>query len=193
MDTHAIEVSREEAARMFRKYREHKHHQRPIDVEITAIYRAISKGGVVIKALASVVEAGLGTDGFPALAICRADAVNCFCSVDNDGSAIFTDQPWVNGRTAKDRVFRFEPGSFPVRGRHQRGQSIAPHIPPDILPARGLQNYHLLYEAVWKPVPPIDPMLLRRIGRGDTWLVVGAWDLTEVERAVMASRIPVRR
>lgn len=36
---------------------------------------------------------------------------------------------------------------------------------------------------------PKDPYLLRRIGKGDMWLVVAAWDLTEVERAALATRL----
>jgi len=34
----------------------------------------------------------------------------------------------------------------------------------------------------------VDPYLLRRFG-GDAWLVVAAWDLTDVERAVMSQRV----
>jgi hypothetical protein len=32
-------------------------------------------------------------------------------------------------------------------------------------------------------------MLLRRIGRADLWLVVAGWDLTEVERAALSTRL----
>jgi len=38
---------------------------------------------------------------------------------------------------------------------------------------------------------PRDPYLLRRLGKGDLWLVVAAWDLTEVERAALQSRVTV--
>ena len=66
-----------------------------------------------------------------------------------------------------------------------------PHIPPDIRPKRGIQNYHVLYEAVWRREIPVDPLLLRRIGTtGDLWTVLGAWELTELERAVLASHMP---
>ena len=63
-----------------------------------------------------------------------------------------------------------------------------PVIPVHLRPRRGLQNYHVLWEAEWERIPPRDPMLLRRIGRGDMSLVVAAWDLTEVERAALATR-----
>jgi hypothetical protein len=61
-----------------------------------------------------------------------------------------------------------------------------------VRPRRGLENYNVLWEAVWQPAPPVDPMLLRRIGEADLWVVVAAWELTEVERAALAARIPIR-
>ena len=62
-------------------------------------------------------------------------------------------------------------------------------MPVDIRPKRGIENYHVLFEAIWQPVPPVDPMLVRRLGEADLWVVVAAWDLTEVERTVLASRM----
>ena len=190
METVALEMEREEAGRLMRKYREHRAYQRPIDQEIERIYRAIAKGGVVIRALESIRAAGVNEKGLPKLAICRADATECIVRIHGDGSARFADSTWVNGNTSRSRFFDFEPGSFPSAAKS--GKAIVPLIPIDVRPARGLQNYHVLFEAIWSPVPPVDPFLLRRIGSGDSWLVVAAWELTEVERAVMADRIRVR-
>jgi len=64
-----------------------------------------------------------------------------------------------------------------------------PIIPGYLRPKRGLQNYHILWEAEWSRGVPVDPYLLRRIGQGDLWLVVAAWELTEVERAAMSTRV----
>lgn len=188
MQTQTLEMDREEAARMWRKYREHRAYSKPIDQEIERIYHAISKGKVVIRALDSIVKAGLQDNGLPHLAIVRADKQSCYCTVARDGSCVMSDARWITGRTARSKIFRFPVGSFPAA--HQRdGEAIVPHIPPDIRPARGLENYAILFEAIWTPVPPIDPMLLRRIGLGDTWLVCGAWELSSIERAVMQDRI----
>lgn len=52
-----------------------------------------------------------------------------------------------------------------------------------------MNKYHILWEAEWSPIPPRDPMLLRRIGKADLWVVVAHWDLTEVERAALSTRI----
>ena len=66
---------------------------------------------------------------------------------------------------------------------------MVPLIPLPLRPKRGLENYHVLWEAEWTGKVPFDPMLLRRIGRADLWLVVAGWDLTEVERAALATRL----
>jgi hypothetical protein len=75
-----------------------------------------------------------------------------------------------------------------ITNNHPGGEAIVPIVPVYLRPKRGLANYHVLWEAEWRRIPPHDPMLLRRIG-GDMWLVVAQWDLTEVERAALATRI----
>lgn len=56
-------------------------------------------------------------------------------------------------------------------------------------PKRGLANYHVLWEAEWPKVPPVHPILLRRIGVADLWVVSAAWDLIPVEQAALAARM----
>lgn len=187
-----LKVDREVALKEWKRYQSHKHNLGPLDAEISRVYEAISKGKLVIDALAAIQRAGLGEDKLPRLAIARADCKQCFLITRQNGSATFlSDIRWPTGRTAKDRMFEFPAGAFEgVSGRDS--SAMVPHIPPDIRPRRGLQNYHVLFEAMWRPEPPIDPMLLRRL-TGDIWLVVAAWDLTPVERAVMAHHMPVRR
>ena len=195
METEAITLGRMEADKLWRKYKEHRAYQTPIDAEIERVYSAIAKGKVVIKAVESIAKAGVGEDGYPKLAISRADQPKCIVNMYHNGSARMAHDAWINGNTAKGLYFDFPEQTFPTTGtavrtrNHNRAEAIVPHIPPDIRPARGLANYHILFEAIWSKVPPYDPMLLRRIGKGDLWLVVGAWDLTEVERAAMASRV----
>ena len=192
MHTEPVVIGRAEAHKLWQKYQTHKHYQNPMDAEIERIYKEISKGKLVIRALASVVSAGVDAEGMPALAIARADSAKCFLNLWSDGSARMATTEWVNGRTAATNTFGFPAGSFPdnrkINGR-RHAVALTPHIPPDIRPRRGLANYHILWEAEWHMRPPVDPMLLRRIGKGDLWLVVGAWDLTPVERAAMAARL----
>jgi hypothetical protein len=195
MQTETIQLDRTEALKLFRKYKEHRAYQKPIDAEIERVYGAIAKGKVVIRAIDSIVKAGADLEGLPKLAIARADQTRCIVTMHMNGSARMAHDTWVHGNTARSLYFEFPEDSFPRaagRRKRDRAEAIVPHIPPDIRPARALQNYHILFEAIWSKTPPYDPMLLRRIGKGDLWLVVGAWDLTEVERAAMTSRIGIR-
>jgi hypothetical protein len=193
MNVEQLKVDKDEAERMHRKYLEHRHNQGPaveIDREVERLFKLIAKGDVVIAGKGSVIKAGLGDDRLPRLAIARADAKTCFLSIGRDGAAIMDDDGQSNWRLniARSRKFHFPTGSFPG-ATGARKQAIPPHIPPDIRPRRALEAYTLLWEAVWEPAPPVDPYLLRQIGKADFYVVVGAWNLTPIERAVMASRI----
>jgi hypothetical protein len=190
METERITVDRAEAAELFRKYKEHQHYSTPVDLEIQRVYDAIQKGKMVVRALASIAAAGLGPDGLPKLAIVRADAEKCSLYMGSDGGARFS----VNGYQP-DRNHRcyidMPAGTFADPGgrRFRHWESLVPIVPIHQRPKRGLANYHVLYEALWSRVVPVDPMLLRRVGQADLWIVLAAWDLTEVERAVLAGRI----
>lgn len=193
METESIVLDRGQARALYRKYREHQHYSTPIDWEIQRTYQAIAQGRMVIRALDSIKMAGLGEDGLPKLAIVRADAAECFLEYRHDGSAIFATRQDAVWRHYSRQFIALPPGSLPPlpagnRGR-LTGRAIAPLIPIDLRPKRGLENYHLLWEAEWRPLPPVDPMLLRRVGEADLWIVLAAWDLTEVERAALAARI----
>jgi hypothetical protein len=195
METTTLEMDRDEAAKLFRKYREHRAYSKPIDHEIERIYRYISQGKVVIRALESIKNAGCNSRGLPKLAIARADARECYLSIYSNGEATMSALRSPRGNTAQSQFYKFPVGTF-ARVNREYGWSataLVPHIPPDVRPARGLQNYAILWEAEWTRQAPIDPMLLRRIGKGDMWLVVAAWDLTEVERGVLQDRVAARR
>lgn len=196
MQTEKITVDRGKARELYRKYREHQHYSAPIDQEIQRIYQMIAQGKVVIRAIESIVKAGVGEDGLPKLALARANAPRCWLVRNHD----FSRRPPVNLRMQTTEIVRrgnghvvdLPAGAFPeLEGvlTWQVKVSHVPLIPIHLRPKRGIENYHVLYEAVWGPSPPIDPLLLRRIGLGDVWVVVAGWDLTEVERAAMASRI----
>ena len=63
METREIVLDRIEARALWRKYREHQHYAKPIDWEIQRTYQLIAQGRVVIKALDSILTAGVGEDG----------------------------------------------------------------------------------------------------------------------------------
>jgi hypothetical protein len=61
-----------------------------------------------------------------------------------------------------------------------------PPIPPRFRP-EALDDYFTLFEAEWQPMPPVDPILLKRIGQ-TMFVIVAQWNLTAVERAVLEGR-----
>lgn len=192
METAKITVSAQEAARLYREYRDHRHSATPIDDEIRRVYREIARGKVIIRAIESIRQAGLGDDNLPKLALVRADEPHVRLRTRSDGSADMVAASvnrWRQAVAASKR-FEFPPGTFGgiATGRYE-WRAATPHIPPHIRPRTALDQYHILFEAEWSMVPPVDPYLLRRIGVGDMWLVCGAWNLTDVERAAMATRI----
>lgn len=183
------QVDRDSARELWQKYQSHRVHQSPADAEIAAIYKRIAQGKTVIRAMESIRLAGVGTDGLPKLAIARADQTICYCN-DRGDTAVFspTNNGWPRGNESRSKVIRVPWEGFRTPPGRHRFEATVPLIPIHLRPKRGLQNYHILWEAEWTKRYPVDPYLLRRFG-GDAWLVVAAWDLTDVERAVMSSRL----
>lgn len=207
MDVTTVALDKAKAEELYNEYKAHRHYSTPIDDEIRKAYKAISQGKVVIQALESIKRAGLNEQGLPKLAIARAVEPACILRTNVDGSCTMAGATWARGRGRADDRVEFPKGSFrfPVLTR-QRGPQSAPRterytmhgraamplIPIHLRPKQAIQTYHVLWEAEWTPVPPVDPYLLRRIGQADLWLVVAAWDLTPVERAALATRVSVQ-
>lgn len=196
MQTEAITLDRETARDLYRAYKKHVHYAAPIDWEIQRAYQLIAQGRLVIKALESIVKAGRReSDGYPKLAISRATSEACWLTLNGNGSATMDCRNigWRGERrnARPGNRIRFPAGSFPglQPGKSWNAKALVPPVPLHLKPARGLYNYHVLWEAEWTPIPPRDPFLLRRIGQSDMWLVVAAWELTEVERAALQTRI----
>ncbi len=189
MQTEQIVLDPQEARRLYLEYRQHQQYSDPVDREIARVYHAIAKGQVVIRALESIRAAGLGEDRLPKLAIVRADARECFIKPRHDGAARMQSK----SRTRENETrcyFDFPSGTFPgIDTGRWEGKAMVPLIPLKYRPKTALDAYHILFESEWRKIVPEDPMLLRRIGNADIWAVVAAWDLTSVERAVLAQRL----
>lgn len=75
----------------------------------------------------------------------------------------------------------------PTHQSRYYASTMVPPIPPRFRPRwPRLSQFHVLWEVEkWTQVAPKDPALLKWIG-GDLWSVHAAWDLTELERAVLS-------
>lgn len=206
MDAQHVTVDRKEALALYRKYKEHAAYSEPVDWEIQRTYQLLAQGKVVIKAIESVRLGGLNEKGLPKLALGPATAAACHIHRERNGSMVMApdDGFWMSRGESRrfrfaEETFAFPVQTFPIReydgkryyGHTSAHRAMTPIVPIHLRPKRGLENYHILWEAEWERVVPKDPYLLRRIGKGDLWLVVAHWDLTEVERAALATRVAV--
>lgn len=192
MKVEQLQVDPTHARELWQKYQSHVHRQTPADAEIAAIYKRIAQGKTVIRAFESIRAAGLDAGGCPKLAIAPAHMTAAWWRVSRHACTFGKRYPNTRDRLEVVRMDwpGIEAEHMRIAGQKRRWEweAAVPLIPVHLRPKRGLQNYHILWEAEWTQRYPVDPYLLRRFG-GDAWLVVAAWDLTEVERAVMSSRL----
>lgn len=208
MELATIEMPVDEAQQAFEEYRaavRERHDE--ADEAIMKGYQALAKGQQVInlpQALRAggvdtisvrsrfrATEAGLVT--VPKLAVARANRTTVWTyGIDENGRCVMQTKrnPHVNNNFD---VYRLPNGSFDPGERDRdawsepRIRAVVPNVPPRLRPRAGLHNFHVLFEAEWgvEPAPPYDPALLRHIG-GALYAVLAVWDLTEIERAVLA-------
>lgn len=183
MQTSVLEVTQVEALQHLKLYKQHVNTPGSVDWEIERIYREISKGNTVIQAFESIKNAGFDEKGRPKLAIVQAAAQRCFCRADST-EVFFRD--WAKRQSPGIKIpWPMAPGE--ASRLWNSAVARVPLVPVHLRPKTKLEKYHILWEADWEDVP-VDPMLLRRIGQADAWVVLAAWDLTAVERAVLRSR-----
>lgn len=182
MNVQPFNIKPEVAARALRTYKANRGVYDRYDWEIERIYRQISKGNKVISAFESIRAAGIDDLGRPRLALMRADQHMVICDAYNSSGVTFRASYMSR---AKEWYFAIPwPNRSKTNTTHLTAQ--LPRIPPQHRPAKNIADYHLLWEADWSSVPR-DPILLKRIAL-DAWIVLAAWDLTEVELSVMRTR-----
>jgi hypothetical protein len=172
-----------------------------------AVYGHLKHGKKIIDIHESFRKAGLNREGDPRLAICRADAKQCNCLKIEDGSAIFSMERldrWQRQPRKTYAEVKLPSGTFqwqpidPTRPlntyniKNQMIQCPAPIIPAKILVEEvryRLKNYHVLWEVEeWKPVPPQDPILLKRL-TSNLFGVLATWELTALEKAIIRGHV----
>lgn len=195
MDLHRITMNPSEARRAFRDYRRSmRRWGDPEDEQIARGYRALARGQQLISLRAAMRTAGLDERGLPRIAVLRADARSCFTEgVRHDGSVIFR-MDRVSPDRNEGRRIRLPVGTFPRprRATWETFSAMVPMVPAPLRPSRSLSRFHIMWDVEWRPVPPEDPALLQHVG-GDLYAVVAVWNLTPLERAVLAERMQSRR
>jgi len=193
MDLATIVVPEDEARAKAAEYAEAIRTERTAEDEALAMgYRAAARGLPLIRLSDAVRRGGFFDNGLPRIAVINADAKEASAHWDGD-DIVFADEQvdsqWGNRGALVNRHTVRVRGIRPDSSRRwNSGWTVVPIIPPRIRPRRHrLHRRHILWEVEeWKRgISPRDPALLRHI-RGDLWAVLAVWDLTELERAVLA-------
>ena len=215
MELQTIEMERPAAREKFLEYRQavRRRHVEE-DAQIMRGYRQLAAGRQVLQLSETLRAGGVTTRNggrggwdrdrryaLPRLAIARADEPKVYIEgISRDGGMTFFWNEGMNPHATAKNI-TLPAGTWDLReiedvasittgSRWTSWEAQVPHVPPALRPERGLAGYHILWEATWRqntPPPAKDPALLKRIG-GDLYAVVAIWDLTELERAVLAGR-----
>lgn len=164
-----------------------------------AYYHA-SKGRKIIDIYQAMQNAGLNKEGWPSLAICRADGKECCFRRRAKGAGLFHHtflRRWEGGDRNSIRIPQNAFMELPVdeldEYNNQR-YAVIPTIPAKYYPKGKLERHYILWEVEeWFeksqiPVPPVDPFLLKRISP-NLFVVLAEWDLSPLERAVIKGAV----
>lgn len=185
------------------------------DEEHEAVLRGLESlvaGESVISLPAAFEAADFAEDtGLPELAIARADRRWCRLELQRNSKTMLFDTRSPRATVGSDSLQVRLDLPFPARdlftdepewsgwraGGSASWWAPVPMIPPIGVKLAGggsrLREHFVLWDvehwATSKPraIPPYDPYLLKPLG-GDLYSVVHEWDLTAIERAVMAGR-----
>ncbi len=130
----------------------------------------------------------------PRLAVARVGWKTVWCQWAEGSSIKRTEDGDINGKPVdfanyprdsrrRDREAIRLP--LPVEWFDRILSAPVPHIPPEYRAAATPERL-LLWEAEWRGLQPVDPMLLEHLF-GHFYAVVAEWNLTSLERAVLDS------
>lgn len=199
MNVATITMDPQEARERLRHYRTGVHRRADAEWERAATaYEQLAEGTPLVVLSQAIQGAPVDAKGRPKLAIARADRKQVHIKFDGAWAWFSTDlrQLWGDFR---ERQTRFPGLHLPVNLNRPApvgqptGYALVPMVPPNVLGRRIPREHFILWEVEqWSDVsiralPDRDPYLLHRVA-DDLYAVVGEWDLTEVERAVMRDR-----
>ena len=196
MNAPTLTMPKEEAKARLKQYRASRHHAADAEYQrIAMAYEQLAEGTPLLQLSEAFKLAPIDAKGRPRLAISRGDRkqvqVTRNRGVLNFDSAF---NQWTNAHAIINRHVRV-PFTSPLE-RIPEGYALTPIIPPDAREkAKGLkpQDVFVLWEVEqWadseiRATPDRDPFLLKRLD-DDLYAVLAEWDLTDVERAILAGR-----
>lgn len=200
MNVSTITMPKEEAKAKLEAYR--AQNAKRVDEEYQAAeagYAALAEGTPLISLTEAIRNGGLDEKMRPKLAIARADRKQVRCYLQRGQSRLRFDattkaENWriKDTHIANGLILFIDMGR---RDINADGYALVPMVPADVREDVHIRlaDCFVLWEVeAWSDQrigarPDRDPFLLRHIG-GDLYAVIADWDLTELERLVMAGR-----
>jgi hypothetical protein len=204
MDVATIQMDPTLAREKLRQYRAGVHRKADAEWERAAVaYEALGNGTPLVVLSDAISQAPRDAKGRPRMAIARADRKQVRISFYNSRNfARYVTSAGLSIYNNRDRFpeldlsVAFNPGldeRAAPNSYNADGYALVPMVPPMVLGRRALKDHFILWEVeAWADSrigarPDIDPYLLKRVA-DDLYAVVGEWDLTDVERAIMRDR-----
>lgn len=193
-----FKMPKEQAKEEWKKYCEvlKKRKEKFLQVMKDAMYQ-MKEGRELIDVYELMKKFGLSEKNEPVFAIARADLKEVLFEKRDESSGRFgvekawnSEVSWTKDNvTLPEKTFdihweRDEEFSHQIKDKLIKTK--VPIIPIELLPDGDLSNYYILWEAVeWESLPPPkDPILLKRLSE-NLFVILGSWDVTELERSVM--------
>lgn len=213
MNVATIQVPRAEAEAKLREYRKRVHQRADSEyARIREAYEAAADGKPLLVLSQVMEQAPRDQRGRPMLAIARADRRQVKVTVSSNFDRFSIAFGWGGNQPKRDAeiaVARPTPqgladyravmvkqhgvDSTYWRSVNAEGFSLIPITPPDVKAGHDLSKRFVLWEVeqwadqIINSRPDRDPYLLERIAN-DLFAVVGEWDLTPLEQAIMRDR-----
>lgn len=191
MNVPLLEESPEEAKRKFQIYKAALMKNAFAEFRIgMRAYKEMAKGKPLIDLATAFESITLDEKNRPNLAIARADRKEVQVRKHwNGGFEFLSKFDWPQSH-ARDLCIRVPCPALEDK-RTTTGYAMVPMIPPECIPKFKIEGYFILWEVEsWADSaqtarPDRDPLLLRHLA-GTLYAVEAAWDLTDLERAIMA-------
>jgi len=170
------------------------------DEELMRAYKAMAAGARVLNLPHVLKAAGVQPKThLPALAIAGVDWVQCHFRIEQ-GLGVFSEawggMPWKvtkgwKGVRVLGTTYPAETTNTGWRRTNRLAgypiKALVPTIPAHLRPS-STDGLFILWEAVWEPAPPVDPLLLKRVSE-TIFVVLAQWDLTPLEQSILEGRI----
>lgn len=195
-----IIIPEEQAKIAWKKYCEilKKRKDKHLKIMKDSMYFA-KQGKALIDIYEVIKNAGLNSKNEPRLAIARADINEVRFVKQDTGSGQFCMEHgnyrsgWNTDVHLPQKTFKIqwerrtdEKGEPTWEIINKEFKTKVPLVPAELMPEGDLKNYYILWEVKeWEELPQQkDPFLLKRISE-NMFVILGAWDVTELERAII--------